>query len=443
VIGLMDLHDPIPSNTILDYGRIVYRHRWMIVCLVVVSVVATGTLGKLSTKRYEAKVSLFPAKEAVSGGGSGGGISFGDKEKDGGSTSMVMEAMGGSKSGPSVMEILHAILVSRRMGEAIVNELNLMQYYGAPTGASAVNILRGEVDVRPSPYKTLELTVLTRDPQMAADIANAYAANLDRLNKELNLTAATRNRLFIEARIEEKKKKLAEAEEALKRLQTENRTLTITDQARAAMEVAGELHGRIVALEVELAALREFATPNHPMINQVRAQITELRRQLDTMEEQQAYEVAPKRTRAPMSKKIFPEFEKAPTLALDLLRLIRQVKVEEAVYGMLVGMLEQAKIAEARDVPTIQVLDPAVVPAVHSRPMTLQNVQVAGALSLILGILLAFFLNYLKQLKAQEAASEAKENGASDFLLDSNGNGDKLEAYPISPEEAERLHGPA
>lgn len=414
----------------------------MIAGLVVVSVVATGIMSKLSPKLYEAKATLLPAKEQ---GLSGGGMSFGDKEKGGGGMAMV-EAVTGKTGGPSLMDLLHAILNSRVMAEVVVEQLNLTQYYGVESRAKAVRAVQSQTDIKGSRFRTIEITVLSQDPQMAADIANAYASNLDRLNKEFNITATKRNRLFIEARLAEKARILAVAEEALKAFQTEHRTIVIKDQAEAAMDSVADLHAQIVAHEVELASLREYATQSHPMINQLQAEIQELRRQLDRLERDQAVSANAKhKIRPPLSRKTFPFFEEAPSLVLDYMRLSRQVKVEEAVYGMLVGMLEQAKIMEVRDVPTIQVLDPAVPPEHRSRPKTLENIKVAGILSLILGVVLAFFLEYLKRIKYEEQVLFDSMGSSGESIVDvsssNGGNGNRKEDYPVSPQEIHRFHG--
>lgn len=141
-----------------------------------------------------------------------------------------------------------------------------------------------------------------------------------------------------------------------------------------------------------------------------------------------------------MSQKFFPAFEESPSLAVNFIRLMRRVKVEEAVYGMLVGMLESAKIAEARDVPTIQIMDAATPPEHRSRPKTLQSIQVAGVLALVLGILLAFFLNYLERLSAQEAVP-GPTTVDTGYSAEVDGNGDKAEAHAPIPKQTERLHG--
>ncbi len=65
--------------------------------------------------------------------------------------------------------------------------------------------------------------------------------------------------------------------------------------------------------------------------------------------------------------------------------------------------MEQAKLAEARDTPTVQVLDPAIPAEKKSKPSIRLNVMIATVLAVFAGIFLAFFLQYLERIKASEA----------------------------------------
>ncbi len=440
----MKRREPIQLVTILDYWRVVRQYRWMIAGMFVVSVVATGVVSKFFLPAvYEAKAVVLPAREEPIGGGMAFG--GGDKEKGGGSgtRSMALDLMGG-KSGPTLMDTLNVLLNSRAIGEAVAEDLNLMAYYGTNSLARTVDALQSQAKFTVSKFKAIEIIVLTKDPEMAARIANAYAVHLDRLNKQYSMRATRRTREFIEKRLAEKTKQLIVAEEALKEFQTRNRSLALDNQTEAAFGTVASLHAQIVELEVELAALREYATPAHPMINQLEVQIKQLRRELDRLETDQTQAFrSKKKSRAPISERAFPTFEEAPSLALQYFRLVRQSKVEEAVYGMLVGALEQVKLSEARDLPTVELLDPAIPSMFKSKPNTLENVLTAGVLSIALGTLLAYFLNYLLLVQAQEAAAlnRIQLNGAQQFgepeLI---GNGSAVQEYPVTPQETERVH---
>lgn len=433
---------PANSFNLLDYWRIICRARWMIGGLVVASVLITGVVSKLSPKLYEAKATILPVKEDMMGGG---GFSFGGgggKEKGGGGSMMVLDTLSG-KSGPTIMDTLQVLLHSRAMAEAVIDELNLMLYYETKSRSAAVGVLQSEVSVKSNAWKGLEITVLSKDPVMAANIANTYFSVLDRLNKEYSITATKRNRMFIEARLHEKTQKLIEAEEAMMKFQKENRIVDPSEQMIGAVTAAADLHAQIVGLEVELAALRAYALPSHPQISQLEAQIAELRHQLDRHDSDQSSSLLKtrKKRQQTVTQKVFPAFEDAPSLAVDFLRLARRQKVEEAVYGMLVGMLESAKIAEVRDLPTVQIMDKALPPEFPSRPQTLRNVQVAAGLSLVLGVLLAVFLDHLRRIRSQESDSiPTKDEIEGASLVVSDGNGNSGVTPHVSPQQIERLH---
>ena len=99
--------------------------------------------------------------------------------------------------------------------------------------------------------------------------------------------------------------------------------------------------------------------------------------------------------------RMHPAFVTVPSLVWEYARLWRDVKVQEALYTMLTSQYEQARIAEARDTPSVQVLDPAIPAERKSKPLISLNMLIAGVLALFLGIFLAFFLEYLERMKRE------------------------------------------
>jgi uncharacterized protein involved in exopolysaccharide biosynthesis len=87
-------------------------------------------------------------------------------------------------------------------------------------------------------------------------------------------------------------------------------------------------------------------------------------------------------------------------VAVEYARLMREVKIRETVFTLLTQQYEQAKIAEARDMPMVQVLDKAVPAERKSRPRTVLTSAVVGVLSVFFGVFLAFFLEYLERVRA-------------------------------------------
>src|SRR5262249_24356551 len=79
------------------------------------------------------------------------------------------------------------------------------------------------------------------------------------------------------------------------------------------------------------------------------------------------------------------QLARLPQTGMELGRLLRDVKVEEQLYIMLTAQYEDARITEARDVATVDLLDVAAPPEHKSRPHPLQMIGVAFLFSLAAG----------------------------------------------------------
>jgi uncharacterized protein involved in exopolysaccharide biosynthesis len=382
---------------LLDYWRVLKKRGWMVMGLVFVSVFTAGFYSYyMMTKIYESRASILAPRES---GGGGAGLAAAMAATGAG------QFLGGLiPGGGSSRDVFVAILKSRTMAQDLVDRFNLKEYYNAKYTASAINALQGSTDISVSKEGVISVKVEDKDPKLAADIANAYITNLDRMFSKLGTTDASRQRAFIVDRLEKTEKDLQRAEETLRRFQERNKTIAMEGQARVAIDAAAQLKGQIVAAEVQLEAMRVFATENNPQVQQQRRQIEEMKRQLAQMQYGQGLLLpSEKRTPGEQRQEFQVPFAKVPELGMELIRLMREVKVQETVFTLLTQQFEQAKIAEARDTPVVQILDKAVPAEWKSKPKTRLNMAIAGALSLFVGIFLAFFLEYLERVRKREA----------------------------------------
>ena len=66
--------------------------------------------------------------------------------------------------------------------------------------------------------------------------------------------------------------------------------------------------------------------------------------------------------------KLFLAIDDIPDLGLTHLRLQRELEIQTELFKFLTMEYEEAKIEEAKDIPTVQVLDVAKVPERKSKP---------------------------------------------------------------------------
>ena len=95
-------------------------------------------------------------------------------------------------------------------------------------------------------------------------------------------------------------------------------------------------------------------------------------------------------------------FNELPALGMQLGRLIREAKIQEKVFELVTSQYEMAKIEEAKDINTIQILDSAVPPDKKSSPKRALIVILSTVVALFLSIFLAFFVEYIQRLKIED-----------------------------------------
>jgi len=229
------------------------------------------------------------------------------------------------------------------------------------------------------------------DPRVAADVANFFVEQLDRLAGRYGMGEAGHQRIFLSEQLARAKVDLDSAEQKLRRFQERNRAVALQEQTRGAIEAAARLKGEIAAAEVQLQVVRNFATEVNPDVIALRRRIEEMRRQLGQMQygDQLAIATAlPEQDRRDFTV----PFPRLPEVGLELARLTRDVKVQETLVTLLIQQVEHARIAEAKDLPVVQVLDRAVPAQRHAKPRLMVNLAIAAVASLFSGIFFAFLL---------------------------------------------------
>ncbi len=78
-----------------------------------------------------------------------------------------------------------------------------------------------------------------------------------------------------------------------------------------------------------------------------------------------------------------------------------EAQVQEMLYELLVRETELAKIEEAKSMPTLQVLDEAIVPELPVARGTATKGVLAGTVAFVFGIFLAFLREYIAAAKAR------------------------------------------
>ena len=211
----------------------------------------------------------------------------------------------------------------------------------------------------------ITITVTDGDPRRAAAIAQAYVFELDRLVAQLSTSSARREREFLEERLKSVQADLENAEKDFSQYASKNSAIDIQEQGKAMVEAAATLEGQLIAAKSELEGLKQIYTDNNVRVRSTQARISELQAQLEKIGGKGE---STSSASAAQGDPLYPSIRKLPLLGVQFADLYRRTKVQEAVYEALTQQYELAKVQEAKETPSVKVLDEARVPERKSFP---------------------------------------------------------------------------
>jgi capsule polysaccharide export protein KpsE/RkpR len=250
------------------------------------------------------------------------------------------------------------VLGSDSVCNRMIDRFDLMKDYGTDSRERALKIFRSKTDVSEDRKSgTISITVLGRTPQQAQALANAYVEELSKVMNQVSTSSARRERSFLEQRVAAVKVDQDEAAKEFSTFASKNVALDVPEQAKASMTAAARLQGELVAAESELQGMQQIYTNNNIRVKYLKGRIEELKRQLPTTN--------PDLAGQPDS--LGGMIQNLPKIGVTWAQLYRRVMID-TIYEALSKQLELAKVQEAKEIPTVNVLDPANLPERKAQP---------------------------------------------------------------------------
>jgi len=268
-----------------------------------------------------------------------------------------------------------SMLKSRSVQDAIVKEFDLKRVYSVTTYDKARELLNRRGEILAGKEGQISVQVSDRDPNRAAQIANAYVEQLQVLNQTLDHSEASQRRTFYENELANEQKALTTAEQSLRKTQEKSGLVEPESQLRAVVNAISTVRAQIRVGEAKLESMRTYAAPNNPDLQRTEAQLAGLREQLATLEHGTG-DVGDGNVEIPTLQ--LPQAQRKNVDAA------RDLKHQEALYGFLNEQAEVARLDEAKPTALVRVIDEAIVPRQESGPHRLTIVLVSTALGFLL-----------------------------------------------------------
>ncbi|WAC74987.1 Wzz/FepE/Etk N-terminal domain-containing protein [Roseateles sp. SL47] len=224
----------------------------------------------------------------------------------------------------------------------------------------------------------ISVEVDSKDPQMAADIANQYVEELRHMTSGLFLTEAQQRRAFFEEQLKQSKDQLTRAQQELQTVGFNPGALKT--EPRTAAENYARVKAELTAAEVRLQTVRRSLTDSAPEVQQQSATIGALRSELARME------------------------GSSNSVGTDYIGKYREFKYQETLFELFSKQYELARLDESREGFLIQVIDPATKPEYKSKP---KRAQIALVTAFATGLALCAFLLWRQSRRQKSAPADA------------------------------------
>lgn len=355
--------------------HVISKHKKMIGGTTGAVAVASVIISLLLPPIYRAETKILPPQQGSSG--MGGQL----LSQMGGAAGLGLLGIGLGMKNPGEMFV--GMLKSRTVFDRVVDRFGLIKAYDVKYREEARNRLGSALTARSGKDGIITVYVEDRDPRRAADMANAFVEELKTLNRGLAVTEAAQRRLFFEEQIQDVKEALLKSEEGIKGFQEKTGALKIDEQTKVVIAGIANLRAQVSAREVQQKVMRTYATPQNPDLQRGEEEISALKAELRKLEE-----------KGGKGSDVLMPTERMPSVGIEYLRKLREVKYNETLYELLVKQYEIAKLDEARDASVIQVIDKAVTPEKKVKPMRLLIVMVSVLCGFFLSVLSAFLIEY-------------------------------------------------
>jgi len=340
--------------------------RWALLALVISLLIAWRY------PKYESTAQIMPPDS----GNSGLASLVPALSKSPGLIGMAGDLMGVKSTGA----VFAKVLESRTVEDNLIERFKLRDTYGVNHPEEARKKLAAHTAiVEDKKSGVISITVRDRDAALATALADAYVDELGSVMSKVSTSAARRERIFVEQRLADENKNLQDAEQQFGQFASTNMAVDVPEQTKVTVEAAARLQGELIAAQAQLEGLKQTYTEENIRVKSVQAHVNELERSLAKINSGRTSSV-----QDPTSP--YPSVKNLPLLGVKWADLYRNTKIRETVVEMLTQQYEMARIQEAKEIPSVKVLDPASKPEVK-QPAALPIIVLGTLLGIVLSCL--------------------------------------------------------
>ncbi|MBD3315986.1 MAG: hypothetical protein GF344_09380 [Chitinivibrionales bacterium] len=241
------------------------------------------------------------------------------------------------------------------------------------------------------------ITSYHTSPDTCHAIANYTFTLLDSMIREVSREKGRRDKLFLEEQIALNQTKLDSLQAQYEKFQIENKVYEISEQMKMTLQSYGQLKAKLISNQLRIKTLLMNHGQSYPEVVALKNENRVIQAKLKQMEQDGSSDVV-------------VGLERSANLIPKQVDYERRITIQNKLLVLLSQQLQEAKIQEARDISTLKVVDPAIVPLYKARPKRLQIlVGGVGVYTIFLFMALYFQFLYKTHLKDTYLVNELRK----------------------------------
>lgn len=371
-------HTSVPDHKMgldgAEFLAIIYRNTWLLAILTIGSGLIAFGIAWMMPNWYASTISFVPPNNANSMiSGMMGNVSSALKDL----------GLGKMNKGESYSYLV--ILNSRSLMDTLISRYDLSTEYQIPfdNKEDLYKEFLSNFEVELSPEGNYNVTLFSKDAKKAALMANDIVPIANNISIRLQKAEAETNRSYMELRLVRTDSILKNIADQLGQYSSKTLVFSPLDQSQAVAEALGTLKSTILKQEIQVEILKNTYGDKDPSTIAGIRLLDEMKTQLDKAENNPGFAGN-------------FALKDALKVGSKYMKLYTEYEAMSKVKAFLLPMLEQAKLDEIREAPTMYVLDYAKPAIKKSRP---KRLTIAAGTSIGVFVLCCLFLIIRTQMK--------------------------------------------
>lgn len=371
--------------SLLDVFNILWNRKWMIIGVTFVFAVVSTIYAFTLPFIYRAECRILPPQK-TSGGMAGLAASLGG-----------LADFVGLPAASTSGRLMLGIIKGDSVVDAIIEKFNLMEEMSQDIRVRVRAAVLGQLEATEEAGSGIvSIACMDKDPQRAADMANAFVEELQKKLREISLNETLEKKAFFESQLMQAQQELQDAEEAMIAYQQSSGVIALEAQTQSLIASISNLRNQIAAKNVEVSSLSSYTRKDNPRLRLAQSQLDAMNKELRRLEEEQRRSDS---RRSILSGDMLSSLGQLPELGLEYQRYVRALRFATAKYELMFRQYENTKISEAGDFSAMSIVDRATPPDWKYKPKRATIMIIGTMLGGALSVFWAFLSAHIRAVK--------------------------------------------